>query len=56
VVIVDLDGNILKKDVICKGKDYYWVSPEGRKFRMVIGETAAGYTAEAVWAKITIYG
>jgi hypothetical protein len=46
----------LKNDVICPNRDYYWTSPEGRNFRMVLLDSAAGYTGKSVWAKVIIYG
>lgn len=46
----------LKKDIICKGKDYYWTAPDKHKYRFLITEIAAGYLNNAVWAKVYIYG
>lgn len=55
VSIWNTEDILLKKDVICPGSDYYWVSPERRKFRIVVTEVAAGYSGES-WAKVIIYG
>lgn len=55
VRIADSNGTTIKSDVICPLVDYYWISPEGRHFRIKITEVAAGYSGEA-WAKAVIYG
>ena len=46
----------LQQAKICPGEEYYWTSPEGHKFRIVVIETAAGYSYGAGWANIIIYG
>ncbi len=54
VRIAHSNGTTIKPDVMCPLVDYYWISPEGRQFRIKITEVAAGYTGEA-WAKAVIY-
>ena len=55
VSIWTTESILLKKDVICPGSDYYWISPEERKFRIVVTGVAAGYSGES-WAKVIVYG
>ncbi len=49
------EGETLKRDVICPYSDYYWHSPGGQRYRIRVGEVAAGYGGER-WAEIYIYG
>lgn len=46
----------LQQAKICPGEEYYWTSPEGHKFRIVVLETGPGYGYGTTWASIIIYG
>lgn len=46
----------LEQAKICPGEEYYWTSPENHVYRIVVIETAAGYSYGAAWANIIIYG
>lgn len=46
----------LEQAKICPGEEYYWTTPEGKTYRIVVIETAPGYTQGATWARIIIYG
>ncbi len=46
----------IHKDLVCKGKDYYWTAPDKHKYRFLITEIAAGYSNNAIWAKVFVYG
>jgi len=56
VKIADSADSTLKKDVICPQEDYYWTTPEGHRYRIVVTEVAAGYSTGESWAKVNIYG
>ena len=56
VKIADAADSTLKKDVICPQEDYYWTTPGGHRYRIVISEVAAGYSTGESWAKVNIYG
>ncbi len=40
---------------ICPGKDYLWVSPENKQFRIRVVDIAPGYSGQARWANILIF-
>jgi hypothetical protein len=46
----------LTKLLICEGKSQYWVSPDGYEYRIKVVAVAAGYSANARWADVRIYG
>ena len=50
------NGTLIEQGRICTGEDYYWTAPDGHRFRLVVTEVVAGYTKEAVWAKVLIFG
>lgn len=56
IKIADAADSTLKKDVICPPEDYYWTTPEGHRYRIVISEVASGYSSGESWAKVNIYG
>jgi len=55
VRIAYVEGETLKRDVICPDSDYYWHSPGGQQYRIRVAEVAGGYGGER-WAEIYIYG
>ncbi len=48
-------SQITKLDV-CQGESQNWISPEGRIFRIVVLKTAPGYSENALWAQVEIFG
>ncbi len=40
----------------CPGQDIRWVAPDGRTWRIVVYQTAQGYSQEAAWAEIAVFG
>ena len=51
-------GNLSVADrlIICPGDSKSWVSPEGRIYRILVKEVAAGYTKDTQWADVIIFG
>jgi hypothetical protein len=49
-------GDVLEKIFICPGDSQQWVGPDNHSFRILVVETAAGYTKEARWARVIVYG
>ncbi|MFA6530540.1 MAG: hypothetical protein WCT31_02330 [Candidatus Micrarchaeia archaeon] len=50
------EATLLHRGIVCPGHDYYWVSPEKRKFRIVMTSVAGGYAGNAIWANVIVYG
>lgn len=48
--------SVVDRFIVCSGESQYWVSPEGKSYRMVVVEVAAGYTKDVNWAEVIIYG
>ena len=48
--------NSLQKSRLCKGTDYTWVSPDARRVKFRLLDIAPGYSQEAKWANIIIFG
>jgi hypothetical protein len=51
-------GNFSEMDklLVCEGSSKTWTSPEGRQFRLLVVEVAAGYTKQTKWAEVIIFG
>ena len=50
------DGSVLSRLEACPGQDAYWTAPDGHSWRIVVYQTAPGYTHSAEWAEISIFG
>ena len=55
VRVVDFEGVEYERTKICPGDSYYWISPEGHRYRFYVVQTAAGYSGGAAWADIIVY-
>lgn len=40
----------------CPAGSETWISPDGHEYRIMVVEVAAGYTKEALWAEVIIFG
>ncbi|MEW6035653.1 MAG: hypothetical protein AB1529_03500 [Candidatus Micrarchaeota archaeon] len=49
------NGTLIEKTFICPGDSETFDAPEGT-YRIFVQDVAAGYTKEARWAKVIIYG
>ncbi len=55
--IMDAENlSIADRLIICPGDSKSWVTPEGRAYRILVREVAAGYTKETKWADVIIFG
>ncbi|MFH0884696.1 MAG: hypothetical protein V1861_03220 [Candidatus Micrarchaeota archaeon] len=50
------NGTVIEKFFLCPGESQNWESPEGGSYRILVVEVAAGYTKEAKWARVIIFG
>lgn len=57
LAVYDLEnGTVLDRLEVCPGQDAYWVAPDGHAWRIVVYETAPGYTLNEKWAKMAVFG
>lgn len=54
--VIGQNGSTLDKLLICEKNSKNWVSPEGHSYRILVVKLAAGYTHQAAWADVRIYG
>ncbi|MFA5930301.1 MAG: hypothetical protein WC861_05445 [Candidatus Micrarchaeia archaeon] len=40
----------------CPGQDSYWVAPDRHMWRIVVYQTAPGYTHNSAWAEVAVFG
>lgn len=50
------EATLLHKGILCPGKDYYWVSPDQHRFRILMTSVAGGYSGNSIWANVIVYG
>ena len=50
------NNSIIDKMVICQSESQIWVGPDGHRFRIRADKVAAGYTGQAMWAQVEIFG
>lgn len=54
--VVAGNGTALDKLLICEKKSKNWVSPEGHSYRIFVVKVVGGYSHQAAWADVRIYG
>ncbi len=54
--VVAQNGSTLDKLLICEKRSKNWVSPEGHSYRILVVKAVAGYSHNAAWADVRIYG
>lgn len=46
----------LDRLVACPRENAYWIAPDGHRFRIVVYQTAPGYTNSEKWAQLAVFG
>jgi hypothetical protein len=54
--VVANNGSTLDKLLICEKKSKNWVSPQGHSYRIFVVKVVGGYSHQAAWADVRIYG
>ncbi len=54
--ILDQNGSTVDNLLICEKRSKNWISPEGHEYRFFVVKVAAGYSHQAAWADVRIYG
>lgn len=54
--VMEQNGTIVDKLIICEKDSRYWITPDGHKYRILVVKLAAGYTHQEAWADVRIYG
>ncbi len=54
--VIDQNGSTVDNLLICEKRSKNWVSPDGHSYRILVVKVAAGYSHQAAWADVRIYG
>ncbi len=54
--VIGRNGSTIDKLLICEKKSKNWVSPEGHAYRIFVVKVVGGYSFNAAWADVRIYG
>ncbi|MBU0527191.1 hypothetical protein KKE92_01815 [Candidatus Micrarchaeota archaeon] len=54
--VIDKNGSTIDNLLICEQRSKNWVSPDGHQYRILVVKVAAGYSHQAAWADVRIYG
>ncbi len=54
--IRNMNGSIMDGMVICPTQSQTWIAPDGHEFRIRADDVAAGYSKQAMWANVEIFG
>ncbi len=50
------NGSKLAELQDCPGQSAYWVAPDGHRWRIMVYQTAPGYSGAEAWAEIAVFG
>ena len=50
------NATLLGRLEVCPGESANWVAPNGRMWRIVVYQTAPGYSGSGKWAEMAVFG